>query len=312
MRLLRLPYLGHLLVAAILAPQLSDAQYERPGSSTAQFLDIGVSPRAESMAGAYVSVAEGAEGAYYNPAVMARTPGTNVAITFTRWFANINHEFLSVAHTFSGDQTLAFSVTALQTDEMIVRTPQQPDGTGETFYAGNYRFGLSYARALTDHVSIGLTANFIRMYLYQEFKENAYAGDMGILYDTGLRKIRFGFLLANFGSSVTFVHESYPMPTSFAFGISGNLLELDDHQLLVSIQGRKPNDGGPKATAGLEYRFQDLFFLRGGYHDDEVKTFSAGVGLKVSIEGYTLAADYSYTNFRLLGGAQRFGLNFQL
>ena len=87
MRLLRLQYLGHLLVAVMLVPQLSSAQYERPGSSTAQFLDIGVSPRAEGMAGAYVSVAEGAEGAYYNPAVMARTPGTNVAISFTRWFA---------------------------------------------------------------------------------------------------------------------------------------------------------------------------------------------------------------------------------
>ena len=117
---------------------------------------------------------------------------------------------------------------------------------------------------------------------------------------------------SNFGSNVTFVHESYPMPTSFSFGISGNALEFDNHELLLSIQGRKPNDGGPKVTVGMEYRFQDIFFLRGGYHDDEVKTFSAGAGVKVTIDGYALTADYSYTNFRLLGGAQRFGLTFHL
>jgi hypothetical protein len=298
-----------LLITAML-PLTGYAQYERPGSSTAQFLDIGVSPRAEAMAGAYVSVAEGAEGAFYNPAAMARTAGTDIAFSVTRWFADINHEFFALAHNVGGDQVIALSVTALQTDEMLVRTPLQPDGTGETFYAGNYRFGISFARALTDRVSIGITGNYVTLYLYKDFHRSAYAGDIGILYDTGTRNIKFGFLLANFGSSVTFVHESYPMPTSFAFGISANALEFTDHRVMISVAARKPNDGGPKGTIGAEYSFQDLFFVRGGYHDDEVKTFAVGAGIKVRLDSYALQADFSYTEFRLLGGTQRFGLKF--
>lgn len=46
------------------------AQYERPGSTTAQFLKIDISPRGAGMAGAYIAVVEGAEGVYYNPAII--------------------------------------------------------------------------------------------------------------------------------------------------------------------------------------------------------------------------------------------------
>jgi hypothetical protein len=287
------------------------AQYERPGSSTAQFLDIGISPRGEAMAGSYVSLAEGAEGVYYNPAVLARIQGTDVAMTFTKWFADINHEFIAVAHNF-GELSVAFSATALQTGEMEVRTPLQPDGTGETFAAGSYRFGISIARSFTDHVSIGITGNYIRQFLFQDFSVGAYAGDIALLYDTGVRNLKFGFLFSNFGSNVTFVNESYPMPTSFSFGISANALEFEDHALLVSLSAKKPNDGAPQLTGGAEYNFSNVFFVRGGYHNDEVKTFDVGVGFKVHIDTYALNVDYSYSAFRVLGGAQRIGLSFHL
>jgi hypothetical protein len=302
-------FLGFLIGLLFLSSSPLPAQYERPGSSTAQFLDIGISPRAEAMAGSYVSVAEGAEGAYYNPAVLARIDGTDVALTFTKWFADINHEFISVAHNF-GELSVALSATALQTGEMEVRTPLQPDGTGETFSAGSYRFGISIARSFTDHVSIGITGNYIRQFLYRDFSEGAYAGDIALLYDTGLRNLKFGFLLSNFGSNVTFVNESYPMPTSFTFGISVNALQFEQHSLLVTLSAKKPNDGKPRLVGGMEYNFDKVFFVRGGYHDDEVKTFDAGMGVKVDIDAYSLNLDYSYSAFRILGGAQRIGLSF--
>jgi hypothetical protein len=304
-------FLGLLATLCIVATRSVRAQYERPGSSTAQFLDIGVSPRGESMAGSYVSVAEGAEGVYYNPAVLARIEGTDVSMTFTKWFADINHEFIAVAHNF-GELSVAFSATALQTGEMEVRTPLQPDGTGETFSAGSYRFGISLARSFTDHVCIGITGNYVRQFLFRDFSEGAYAGDIALLYDTGVRNLKFGFLFSNFGSNVTFVNESYPMPTSFSFGISVNALEFDEHALLVSLSAKKPNDGKPRLAGGMEYNFGRMFFARGGYHDDEVKTFDAGVGVRIHIDNYLLHLDYSYSAFQALGGAQRIGLTFHL
>ena len=47
------------------------SQYERPGSTSAQFLKIDVSPAAAAMAGSYISIASGAEALYYNPAAIA-------------------------------------------------------------------------------------------------------------------------------------------------------------------------------------------------------------------------------------------------
>jgi len=288
------------------------SQYQRPGSSAAQFLDIGVNARAEAMAGAYISVAEGAEGVYYNPAAIANINGNEATFNYTRWFANIHHEFFSICHHIKSLGTVALSMTALHTGEMKVRTPLQPDGTGETFYAGSYRAGITFARALTDRVSVGLSGNVIRLYLYNDFIESAYAGDIAVIYDVGVRNFRLGFKIANFGSSVKFVHEPYPMPTHFAFGLSINALELSKQTVLLSVAAKKSNDGAPQLASGAEYNFQNMFFLRGGYNiNDEVQTYGFGFGAKFSFSSYILNADFSYNDYRDLGGVQRFSVGFQ-
>ena len=64
------------------------SQYERPGSTSAQFLKIDISPAAAAMAGSYYSVAKGATALYYNPAAIA-SMDQKIDIVFnkTRWFA---------------------------------------------------------------------------------------------------------------------------------------------------------------------------------------------------------------------------------
>ena len=110
---------------------------------------------------------EGADATYYNPAALPWLKKTDVVFNHTAWFAGINHEFAAAAMYIEDVGAFGLSVTALYTDEMKVRTPLQPEGTGETFYVGNYRFGLSYARFLTDRVTFGLTISYINMKLYR-------------------------------------------------------------------------------------------------------------------------------------------------
>ena len=140
-------------------------QYERPGSTDGQFLKIGVSPRGAAMGDAFIAVVEGAEAAYYNSSALAWLEGTDIVFNHTAWFAGINHEFAAIAHTFGNYGSFGVSVTALYTDEMIVRTPLQPNGTGETFFAGNYRIGLTYARHFTHKVTIGALSTIL-IFLY--------------------------------------------------------------------------------------------------------------------------------------------------
>ncbi len=301
----------NLLIMLFLIPLALFAQYERPGSTDAQFLKIGVSPRAAGMGDAYISVADGAEATYYDPAALARIPKSALAFTHTAWFAGINHEFAAAVHNFGVYGAFGVSVTALYTDEMAVRTPLQPDGTGETFYSGNYRFGLSYARYLTDHVSIGGTFNYINLSLYESFTANAVSGDIAVLYVTDFRGFRFGMKIANFGSEVKFVNESYPQPTNFQFGLSFNAIQAEKQTVLFAISAMKPNDGKPLSQIGAEWSFNKVIYLRGGYQlNNDVSTYSFGGGLHWDISNYRLAFDYSYSDFSLLGAANRFGMAF--
>jgi len=297
------------LFLIVLLPALATAQYERPGSADAQFLKIGVSARGSAMGNAFIAIVDGAEAAYYNPAALAWLNGTGVAFTHTKWFAGINHDFISLAHTFGRKGTFALAATALYTDEMKVRTPLQPDGTGETFYANNYRASLCYSLFFTDRVTFGGTINYIRMSLYSGFAADAISMDIATLYVTHFRDFRFGMKISNFGSEVKFVNESYPLPTNFTFGLAMNAVQSGEQKLLVSFSAIKPNDGRPLGQLGSEWSYRDLVFLRAGTQlNHEVETFAFGGGLKMSMRAYRFNLDYAYNDYSLLGGAHRFAL----
>lgn len=298
-----------IIIAIFMLANIALAQYERPGSTDAQFLKIGVSARATGMADAYIAIAEGAEAMYYNVAALARIPSTDLVFNHTSWFAGINHDFVGVARTFGRVGTFGVSLTALYTDEMNVRTPLRPDGTGETFYASNLRAGISYARYLTDRVTFGGSINYINLSLYSDFQADAVSMDIGILYVTNFRNFRFGMKIANFGSEVKFVNESYPLPTHFTFGMAINAVDAAAQKLLVSFAALKPNDGQPLSQVGAEWNYQNLLFLRTGYRlNHDVASYSFGTGVKLKISGYAFRFDYSYSDFSLLGQSHRFGI----
>ncbi len=63
----------------------------------------------------------------------------------------------------------------------LVRTVDQPEGTGEFFSAGDIAVGLSYARNLTDRFSIGFSAKYIQETIWHE-SASAIAIDAGTTF----------------------------------------------------------------------------------------------------------------------------------
>lgn len=299
------------VVWLIAAP--AHGQYQRPGSTDADFLKIGVSARAAGMADAYIAVEGGAASTYYNPASLSwMQPRTDILFNHTAWFADINHEFLAIAHRF-GVGTFGFSVTGLYTDEMKVRTPLQPDGTGETFYSYNYRMAVSYSRWLTNQVSFGGTLSYIQLNLYDQFIERALAADIAAAYRGDFRDFKFAMMIGNLGSDVQFVSESYPLPVHFTFGLSMNAIESTDHIVTIASSAQKPNDGQPVGQIGVEYAFQSLLYLRGGYRINyDSARYAFGGGLRYGIGALGMRIDYAYSSFTGLGVAHRFGIGFEI
>ena len=304
------------MLASVATVPTAEAQYTRPGSSTATFLSIDVSPRAASMAGAYIAVPKGAEAMYYNPSALPwQSDGTHVMLAHTNYFNVVNHQYLAASRNFGNVGTFGVAVTALYTNEMKERTPLQQDGTGATFYAGGMRTSIGYGRFLTSYVSFGGKISLISMRLYEGFVQHAVAVDIAASYRSGFRGFQFGLMISNVGSDIKFVQEAYPLPTNFTFGARIRALEWQNQKLELSASASKPNQGGPVWQVGTEYGFNDLLFLRGGYRFMyDAQTYSLGGGVDVDIAGYGLAIDYSYSAWgkSVLGNVHRVGARLAL
>jgi hypothetical protein len=288
------------------------AQYDRPGSTDAQFLKIGVSPRGTALSDAYIAVVGGAEATYYNSSALPWMKGTDVVLNHNSWFAGISHDFFAVAHNFGDLGAVGVSVTSLRTDLMEVRTPLQPEGTGETFYAANYKFALSYAHFLTDQVTLGASVGFIRMSLFHDFAANAFSVDIATTYVSSFRGFRFAMGIMNFGSNIQYVNEPYPLPTNFTFGAAINAIDDESQKVIFTMAAVKPNEGVPQGQVGIEWNYNDFLFLRSGYRiGNSITTFSAGGGVHVAISDFTTRVDYSYSGYKLLGAAHRIGVGLE-
>lgn len=300
----------------------------RVGTSAAQFLKIGVSPRAIGMGEAFVAVPRDASALYYNVSGIAFVPRADLVFSHTEWPADIGHEYIAGALAVPILGTLGTSVTVLHTDDMPVRTPLRPEGTGEFFRASDYAFGLAIARQLTNKFAIGAQVKYIRSnFMNTDFTADSWAFDVGTTYYTGFRSLRIGMALANLGTdmrakskSTRFRNaepkssESYPIPTTLTFGAAWEMLENERHTLTFAFQAVRPNDTDERVNFGAEYWFSNFVSLRGGYklgYDTESWAFGGGVKFKAS--PFTTRLDYAYSDLgNLFTGAHRLsvGLGF--
>lgn len=296
---------------------------QRAGISALTFLKIDVSPRSAAMASANLCLDGDAYSTYTNPAGMADVDDLSFAAANTFWAAGINHAFLSsVIPTKAGQ--FGVSITSLTTGKMLRRTEFQPDGTGEYFYASNTAVGFSYSKSLTDMFSYGVTLKYVNESL-AEFTAHTAVVDLGFLYRTDFKDLKFAVVLQSFGlnsrlngtyepsgiNPQPIVLESYPAPTLFKMGVSMVPYRTEEMSLTTTLQLNHPNDNAENIRIGAEFEYRKLIFFRAGYKinvkDQVFPTF--GAGLQMRIGGNPLKFDYGVDPTRYLGWMHRVGLS---
>jgi hypothetical protein len=287
--------------------------FEKVGTLGGQSLKIGVGARAAAMGEAYVAIADDATAVYWNPAGIARLSGQSITLNHTAWPAEIL--FDQAAYVFNVKWIpgmLGVNVRALTMSQDVVRTTYLPDGTGETFDAGEWAYGLSYARALTDKFSAGLSVNYVQTGL-DDVKGSSVTFDFGTLYDIGLMGAKIGMTIQNIGSDMTFIDEKVKMPVFFRVGGSFNILQQGDSRLLTSAEFTHPPDNSEKLNLGAEYGFRDFFFLRGGYKlNYDTEGFTGGFGVKFPLtqsKSSVARVDYAYSDLQFLSDVHRVSMN---
>jgi long-subunit fatty acid transport protein len=298
---------------------------QRAGISTAQFLKIGVGGRASALGDAFVAIADDASALYWNPAGLAQFDKHQVIFSHNQWVGDISHDFIGAVYHMDATNSFGISLTSLSMQKMKVTTEFAPNGTGEYFGFSDIAIGVTYSRRMTDQFSFGGTVRYIEETL-DKLKMRGVMIDLGTYYWTGLGSTRFAVAVSNFGNQLAPDGEvvlignrtksdwqSFSPPTIFRIGFAFEPIENNQHKLTASFQLNHPNDNSENVVTGLEYNWNKLFFLRGGYKfnvDEQDYSLGAGVNLPVSIAD--LNFDYSFTNFSRLGSAHRFSLILSL
>ncbi len=314
-------------------------QVSKVGTTAAEFLKIGVGSRATGMGGAYVAVSDDASALYWNPAGIAKIENNEILTTHNRWIGDLNFNFIGAVFNFDKIGHVGFSLTMLSVPEMLVRTEDFQEGTGETFDAADYAVGVSYAGNVGERFSIGGTVKYIQQRIWHT-KAHAFAIDIGTKFKTDfLGGMVIGATIYNFGTDlqmrgrdlrtfvdpdptsdgnndqipVNFETDKWNLPLNFQFGVSLKALDTPMHSILLAVDARHPSSNYESVNVGGEYGFQNKVFLRGGYEalflDDIEAGLNAGLGIHQTLfNGVMAKLSYGYKSAGRLGNIHTLAL----
>lgn len=313
--------------AAAQIDPLDNPTITKVGSTSAQFLKLGVGARAVAMGGSYVAQADDLSALYWNPAGLALLQGSAVQMAFTDYLADVDYGFAAVGVDLGLAGTIGAAILFLDSGDMPVRTIDTPEGTGELFKAQSYALQLSYGRALTDRFQIGGSVKYVNEAIWHS-KASSVALDVGVLFRTPFDRLRLGASIANFGSNMRmsgrdlvfsddpfpdesgnveivnseFFVDDHPLPLMFRVGLALDAVTAGDHRVVLSTDAAHPNDNSEYLNLGAEYSFRDLIAFRGGYRNlfetDGEQGLTAGGGLNVRLDRSLRARfDYAYADF---------------
>jgi hypothetical protein len=203
--------LMHFLVAicvmAIGVVDLAVAQNKRTGTAAATELLIPVGARDLAMGGASISSAKGVEAIHWNPAGLGRLSSSAEGMfSSMNYIADIGVNYGAVAATFGEFGTLGLSVKALNFGDIPLTTEDDPENVSARFFSPSFvTVGLSFARGLTDAISVGGTVKFISEQI-DRVNGSGFALDFGVQYRglVGVKGLNMGLAVKNVGPQLKF------------------------------------------------------------------------------------------------------------
>ncbi len=295
----------------LLASQFIDLTYASdPGTTGANFLKMGVGPRAVGMGEAQVGICNDITSVFWNPAGLVRIDSQEASFSYNLWFESISSQYFGYTYPHPTLGTFAGSINYLSMDKIQGYTASDVK-TGKVA-ASDFLGVLSYARKLPYYgIYGGINLKFIQQKLEKE-SSFAFGVDIGVigglgrwLKVRGMEELVIGLNLQNLGSKVKFQKEKGSLPLNFKFGV-GIRKEVLGDPLTIGIDGNLPNDNDFYGSLGIEYWVRDLIALRVGYKSgqDLGNGISFGGGIKVNV----FQIDYALVHFGELGYTHRIGI----
>ncbi|MGE5314962.1 MAG: PorV/PorQ family protein [Acidobacteriota bacterium] len=314
----------------------------RKGTAGAQELLIPVGARGIALASSNVSMATGLDAVHWNPAGLARTDrSAEVMFSHMSYFGDINVEYGGLGVN-TGFGSLGFTIKSLNFGDIPVTTEDFPDGTGEMYSPTFVTLGVSYSRLLSDRISVGATFNIITEKIMST-SASGVALNAGVQYHgLGMPGLDLGIAIKNIGPNMTFTGSNllrqatvndalrpgqfyateaaaFDLPATLEIGLAYEK-KFDVHSLSLMTDFVNNNYTNDEYNVGVEYGFDNLLFLRGGYQfspgmerselkdagieakyqSDYLYDFTLGAGLNYEVSGTAVMIDYAYRHLKFM------------
>lgn len=312
-----------LFFIALFSVSLYAGDVARKGTTGADYLLIPVGARGISTGGAFVASLTGLESIYYNPAGLDIAGGAEFMFSYMNYFADINITYAAISTQLSDFGSLAFTIKTVGFGDIPITTVNQPDGTGSTYSPVYLTVGLTYSKLITDRISVGTNIKFLSESI-ENVTANGVAIDVGVQYYF-TQSFMIGATVMNIGPNMSYsgpelsqgtnipgsgigsldgqfevITESFQIPSYFQLALTYGLDINEQNNVMFASTFVANNALEDFVNFGLEYGFNNTFFLRGGYNfaaggnNDSIFGFTVGAGLNYQTGDVGIVFDYAF------------------
>jgi hypothetical protein len=308
-----------LLSVALARPAAAAFSSSANGTTTADFLNLGVGARAVAMGEAAVAVVDDATALYWNPAALSNVESRSVALMHAPYIASSYFDYAAYAQNLGRYGALGaglqyFSLGGLDATDASGAGIGSVNPYGLAASLGYaYRFsGLEGGLGALDGFSAGISGKYLEQKIVTS--ASAFAFDFGLLSPGYLEnRLRLAADVLNPGSEMKFDEVSEPVPFTVKLG---GAYKLSD-KWLAALDVAAPRGGSPYVALGTEYGLVSggpwTFAVRGGYNSETTGSIDGFSGISVGFGlGYRGGSfDYAFVPLGGLGQAHRLSLGYR-
>ena len=343
----------YLVILLLAIAQISFAgNPDRQGEAGATQLLLNPWARSAGLSAMTTANIAGVEALRLNVAGLVRSPSkTQIMGSHARYFegTSIAMNALGIAQKVGTNGAFGVSLMTMDFGDIPITTEDFPEGTGATFSPSFFNMAISYAHAFKNKVSVGLAVRVVSEGL-ADVSANGIGIDAGVQYVTGENdEFKFGISLRNVGTPMKYEGDGltqslqspnpdvdgelsfftrsnqFDMPSLLNIGASYDFIINPKHRITLVGNFTSNTFYEDQIGGGLEYVFNDMFMLRGGYKyeldtDEEVQQsvytgISAGASVQVPFnkeKGSNFGIDYAYRHTNLWSGTHNITIRFDL
>ena len=305
------------------------------GTTIGTFLKIEPSARGGALGNAGVALPGGIEAVYYNTGAVGLLEKASVQYSHNVWFADISYNYAAFSIPVSGTGNIFASVTALSSGDIMVRTVEQPLGSGVNYKATDVALGLAYGMRITSRFSAGIQANYITESIWNT-SYNAFSVNLGTVYKLSESGAILAFCLSNLGTQASFAGDGldiqydadpdaygdnsalpagqstdeFSLPGLIRLGLSLPVATGENSAFLFLIEGLHPNDNSESMNLGVEWSLLHALALRGGYQTlfqtDSQLGLTFGFGVHGGLGENRFELNYAWAGHDYLEDTHRF------